>query len=184
MAEVGSKTTRAAIHEAALVLFVERGFGATTMSDIAEAAGISRRSLYRYFEDKEAVFFDYLERETAYLDELLTRPELPVTEALRSFATVLTEDPEELDRRAQVLAATPHLVSRALLRRADWEVRIARALAQRGGLESPTLEMKLRACVALGALYLAVRDAVYGDGDILGTVDRAFAYVRPVLGDD
>lgn len=46
----------AEIIEAALQLFVERGYAATRLEDIARAAGISKGSLYRYFENKEALF--------------------------------------------------------------------------------------------------------------------------------
>jgi len=44
------------IINAALELFVERGYAATRLEDIARAAGISKGSLYRYFENKEALF--------------------------------------------------------------------------------------------------------------------------------
>ncbi|MGD8483631.1 MAG: TetR/AcrR family transcriptional regulator [Thioalkalispiraceae bacterium] len=46
----------AEIIDAALQLFVERGYAATRLTDIARAAGISKGSLYRYFESKDALF--------------------------------------------------------------------------------------------------------------------------------
>lgn len=46
----------AEILDAALDLFVEKGFSATRLDDIAKRAGISKGSLYRYFENKEAIF--------------------------------------------------------------------------------------------------------------------------------
>lgn len=44
---------RAQMIQAATMLFKEKGFGATTLNDIAEAVGIDRASLYYYFDNKE-----------------------------------------------------------------------------------------------------------------------------------
>lgn len=46
---------------AALGLFTERGFHTTSVDDIATAAGISRATLYQYFESKEAVFVELMD---------------------------------------------------------------------------------------------------------------------------
>lgn len=48
---------RRLIREAALALFEEKGFEATTMMDIEARSGVSRRSIYRYFRTKEGIFF-------------------------------------------------------------------------------------------------------------------------------
>jgi AcrR family transcriptional regulator len=50
---VGRESTRARILDAALRLFGKRGFEATTMRDIAEASGVTERTVYRYFPFKE-----------------------------------------------------------------------------------------------------------------------------------
>ena len=44
------------IIEAALALFVEKGFAATRLDDVAERAGLSKAAIYLYFEDKTALF--------------------------------------------------------------------------------------------------------------------------------
>jgi AcrR family transcriptional regulator len=51
------RRTEAAIVAAGLELFAERGFGRTTVDQIAATAGISRRTFFRYFADKEELFF-------------------------------------------------------------------------------------------------------------------------------
>ena len=59
--------TRAQIAEAALDLFVSQGFAETTIDQIATAARVGRRTIFRHFATKEAILFDHLvvRRETA-----------------------------------------------------------------------------------------------------------------------
>jgi AcrR family transcriptional regulator len=49
--------TRAAIHDAAMELFAEQGFAATTVDRIAEAADVSRATVFSYFPTKEDIVF-------------------------------------------------------------------------------------------------------------------------------
>ena len=71
------------ILEAALELFGRKGFEATTVSAICEAAGVSEATLYDYFESKEQVLFS--------IAELYTRREVERIEGLRDFI----HDPRE-----------------------------------------------------------------------------------------
>lgn len=57
-----SERSRTAILEAALELFSHRGYGATSMRDIASRAGVSTGSVYHHFQDKEALFLALLEQ--------------------------------------------------------------------------------------------------------------------------
>src|ERR1700681_2856225 len=59
--------TRERLTRAAMALFLERGFEATTLDDIATAADISRRSFFHYFASKEDVIFAWHEETTAAL---------------------------------------------------------------------------------------------------------------------
>ena len=49
--------TRLAIRDAGMRLFDERGFGGTTVDDIADAAGVSRATVFTYFPTKEEIVF-------------------------------------------------------------------------------------------------------------------------------
>ena len=103
--------TRARILDLALARFCEYGISATTMSQIATDAGISRQWLYRYFENRDAVVTALLGREARrFVAELLLRdrPDAPfvdvvidafdyVVGALRAHALlqrVLVTEPE------------------------------------------------------------------------------------------
>ena len=53
---------RERIHQAAQTLFMQLGFEATSMDAIAEAAAVSKPTLYRYYQSKEALFIAVLEQ--------------------------------------------------------------------------------------------------------------------------
>jgi TetR/AcrR family transcriptional regulator of autoinduction and epiphytic fitness len=60
--------SREAIVEAAERLFLERGFGAVSMDELAEAAGVARRTLYNQFASKEEIFREMLLRVSGQLE--------------------------------------------------------------------------------------------------------------------
>jgi AcrR family transcriptional regulator len=63
--------SREAIVDAAERLFLERGFGAVSMDDLAEAAGVARRTLYNQFASKEEIFRETLLRVSGQLEDVL-----------------------------------------------------------------------------------------------------------------
>jgi len=106
--------TRARIAEAALELFVSQGYAETTIDQIAAAAAVGRRTVFRYFATKEAMLLDHLVvQRRAMLQRLDERPALEPP--LVSMHAVLRERCEEgYDRRVlaqirAVLATEPPL---------------------------------------------------------------------------
>ncbi len=73
-----SERSRTAILDAALELFSHRGYGATSMRDIAGTAGVSTGSVYHHFADKEAIFLALLEQFKAVTE----RPDFPINVVL------------------------------------------------------------------------------------------------------
>jgi AcrR family transcriptional regulator len=71
--ESKSDATRRLLLERALELFQARGVEATTMRDIARAAGLSLGAAYYYFPSKEALVFDYYEQNQREMEELAER---------------------------------------------------------------------------------------------------------------
>jgi AcrR family transcriptional regulator len=79
--EASKQATRAALQAAALQLFAERGYDATTVADIARAANVTHRTFYRYFDGKDGLLADqYLTWLAALRSEIMARPagEAPV----------------------------------------------------------------------------------------------------------
>jgi AcrR family transcriptional regulator len=80
--EERSERSRAAILDAALSLFSHRGYGATSMRDIAGAAGVSTGSVYHHFKDKESIFQALLEQ----FQGISQRHDFPINVALEEGA--------------------------------------------------------------------------------------------------
>ncbi len=76
------------ILDSAEKLFVEKGYTATSINDIAEEADFSRTSIYQYFSSKEEIYLDILERYTEPLTERLRQvtADVPtVPDKIRAF---------------------------------------------------------------------------------------------------
>lgn len=90
-----SERSRGQILDAALKLFSHRGYGATSMRDIAEEAGLSKGNVYHHFTDKETIF-------RALLDDyfaVMSQPDFPFNQALASGS--FPENLEALGRAAR-----------------------------------------------------------------------------------
>jgi TetR/AcrR family transcriptional regulator of autoinduction and epiphytic fitness len=102
--------SREAIVGAAQRLFLERGFGAVSMDDLAAAAGVARRTLYNQFASKEEIFREMLLRVSGQLEDAFppgieTRGE--VEDVLRLIARMilgLHQNPEYLGFLRMVVA--------------------------------------------------------------------------------
>jgi len=78
--EERSEKSRQQILDAALKLFSHRGYGATSVRDVAEEAGLSKGNVYHHFPDKESIFRALLDR---YF-QVMSAPEFPFNRALAS----------------------------------------------------------------------------------------------------
>jgi AcrR family transcriptional regulator len=93
--EERSERSRAQIMEAALKLFSHHGYGATSVRDIAEDAGVSKGNVYHHFPDKETIFRELLDQ--YFL--AMSNPEFPFNRALATGT--FPENLEELGRAAR-----------------------------------------------------------------------------------
>ncbi len=88
----GRGGSRDAIVEAAERLFLERGFGSVSMDELAEAAGVARRTLYNQFASKEEIFREMLLRLSRQLEDAFPpgiETEGEVEDVLRVIAGVI-----------------------------------------------------------------------------------------------
>jgi AcrR family transcriptional regulator len=110
---------RLAVVEQALRLFAEKGYEATTVDEIAEAAGISRRTFFRQFRSKEdVVFADHeaqLAQARAYLDAAQGDPWDAVCEAVVGVFERFTQTRELAARRYRVVRQVPALRDREIV---------------------------------------------------------------------
>lgn len=103
-----------AVSLAALRLFDERGFDAVSMDDVAEATGISRRSLFRLFPTKSALVWGGLDEFVdRFRTALAAHREGDPGQALRSASLVASRFPDDqvevTRRRLRVIHVTPDL---------------------------------------------------------------------------
>jgi AcrR family transcriptional regulator len=174
--------TRKAIQEHALRLFLDKGYEATTVEEIAAAAGVSHMTFFRHFPRKESVVEsdDY---DPALVDLIVTRPadEDPLTaihRALRQgFAAVPPDDREALLIRTRLILGTPALRARFWEGQETTRDLYAHALARREGLAEPDLRLRVLAAAAIAALTTAATTWAAGDGeaDLLSLLDEALA---------
>ena len=129
---------RARLRAAALELYRERGYDATTTAEIAARAGVTERTYFRHFADKREVLFDgEAELRTILLDAIAAAPDglapLPVlVQALTAAVPLLIANRPVAAQRAAVIAVTPALQERAYAKTAALTDALAQALTQRG----------------------------------------------------
>ncbi|MFW0795532.1 mycofactocin system transcriptional regulator [Gordonia sp. CPCC 205515] len=134
-------TSRAQISNVAIDLFTSRGFDETSVDDVADAVGIARRTLFRYYPSKNAIawgdFDEHLDDMRTLLADIPT--ELPMSEALRraliSFNEVPSDEVDGHRRRMALLLGVPALQAHSMLMYADWRHVIAEYCAHRLGLD-------------------------------------------------
>ncbi|MEV4000693.1 TetR family transcriptional regulator [Actinomadura sp. NPDC049753] len=182
------RAVRAELAELALGLFIERGYERTTVEDIAAAAGLSKRSFFRYFPTKEDVLFgdvdDLAER---VADDIRSRP--CDGDAWACLHAVL-RDWEPRIHAAQrdltgmrLIETTPALRARLHQKRDELRDRISAALRERPGAPLDTFTADLLTAAAGAALDAAAREWVRSDGtaDRAALIDQAFILLAPRL---
>jgi AcrR family transcriptional regulator len=129
---------RGRLQQAALTLYGERGYENTTVAEIAEHAGLTKRTFFRYFADKrEVLFWGSGALEELIVTEVGAAPESAapldaVAAALNAAAAMFEQRRESAARRQQIIVANPELQERELSKLASLAGAVAEALRRRG----------------------------------------------------
>jgi AcrR family transcriptional regulator len=182
--------TRRRLLERALKLFQQRGVDATTMRDVANAAGLSLGAAYYYFPSKDALVFAYYEDNQAQMEALAER----ATGDLRTRLGLVFHGKLEAIRphRKLLVAILPRLVDpgdpvSAFSRQSREVRRRAIAVFERllNGAELPPGGLPLAAhalwLLMLATMLLFIHDTSRGETRTHGLVDDALDLIVPML---
>ncbi|MBC3189857.1 mycofactocin system transcriptional regulator [Pseudonocardia sp. C8] len=132
-------TSRSEIEHIALDMFSEQGFDHTTVDDVAHAAGIGRRTFFRYYASKNDVAWGAFDEQLVRMRAVLAAQptELPVLECVRRAVLEFNHvEPDEQPwhrRRLRLILQTPALQAHSTLRYAAWREVVADFVAERRG---------------------------------------------------
>jgi mycofactocin system transcriptional regulator len=173
-------TSARALELIALRLFTEQGFDETTVDQIAAAAGVSRRTFFRYYDAKSAVLWNEFDNEVATIRATLaaTQDDLPIMAAVRQAVLAANhyraEDVPELRMRMSLLGSVPELIASAAVHYDAWERAVSDFVARRTGQPGDSLHP-----LAVGRATLAACRAAYdrwaarADADLTVYLDAA-----------
>ena len=177
-----SGTSSRALEVIALRLFTEQGFDETTVEQIATAAGVSRRTFFRYFDSKAAVLWHDFDVEVDALREAFdTVPDdVPLMDAIRRVVVSVNryraEDIPELRTRMHLITTVPALLASAAPHYDAWERAVSAFAATRLGQPADSLYP-----LAIGRTTLAACRAAYdrwiatADNDLTVYLELAIA---------
>lgn len=169
-------TSRAELEEAAFGLFAARGFDATTVDDIAVAAGIGRRTFFRYFRSKNDIPWGAFEAELDRMRITLKAcsPRVPLMDAIRlaliDFNRVAPAQIGLHRRRMELILRVPTLLAHSTLRFAAWRAVIAEFAAERTGRRPDDLAPQAIAHAVLGVSVAAYEHWLDDPAADLGTL--------------
>jgi AcrR family transcriptional regulator len=185
--------TREAIVEAALRLFDERGFEATTIADIAEAADIAPRTFFGYFPSKDdVVFADFQETFDGLSARLDDRPaEETAIDAIRAWIEERLGEADALDERERcrkrLISDSEALAAHNRTLMGHVEELLAGHIARDLGDQPDDVRPRMIASAVIGAL--SALDVKGADGsespptpeEALVIVDEALTFLRAGL---
>jgi TetR/AcrR family transcriptional regulator, regulator of mycofactocin system len=164
-------TSARALELIALRLYTEQGFDQTTVEQIAAAAGVSRRTFFRYFDSKTAVLWYQFDGEVDRLRSAFAQvlPDVPLMDAIREVVVGVNryraEDVPELRMRMNLICSVPELQASSAPHYDAWERTVGAFAAARLGQPSDSLyplaigRTTLAACRAAFDRWVATADS-------------------------
>jgi mycofactocin system transcriptional regulator len=164
-------TSRAELEQISLAMFSEQGFDVTSVDEIAAAAGIGRRTFFRYFKSKnDAVWGDFDTQLESFAGWFERCPaDVPLIDAISAavidFNTFDDPATAALRDRMKVILSSPALQAYSTLRYRAWREVVSRFAARRLGVADDALIPRTLGHLALGAA-LAAYEQWLADEDI------------------
>ena len=182
-------TSRAELENTAFGLFAARGFEQVTVDEIAAAAGIGRRTFFRYFPSKNDIPWGAFETELERMRARLRAcpPEVPLMDAIRlalvDFNRVSPAQVPMHRRRMELILRVPTLFAHSTLRFTAWRQVVAEFVAERTGSRPDALAPQVIAHAVLGVAVAAYQHWLDDPAADIGTLlddgmrqlDAAFA---------
>lgn len=182
------QTTAALVREA-MRLFSTNGYEETSVDEIAEAAHISRRTLFRYFPGKADIVMAWAHGLTTVLAEGMARApiDIPLQEAVIEALVLvvghISDDRAEACALAGLIERTPALKDMSLRKYSEWEDALSKGLLMRlPPTEMPSLVSRLLARTAIATFRTVLEEWIGVDGmmDLETLLRRAFRF-QPLL---
>jgi mycofactocin system transcriptional regulator len=179
------------VARAALDLFQRQGYEETTVSEIAAAVGVSRRTFFRYYDSKREVVWGEFDAELVRLANELHEAEAgePMMDVLRRAVMATNRfgagQLGELRIRIGLIGSVPSLVAHSAVRYAEWCQVVAEFVAGRTGCAPDELVPQTVARACLGAAMAAFSCwARHDTDDLIGALDRAFRLLAAGFDED
>jgi AcrR family transcriptional regulator len=176
------QATRDTIARVGLRLFAEHGYEHTTLAEIAEAANVSKRTIFAYFESKEDILFcdepAFFER----LKQTLERrpPGATTVDALRDFISTVGPMDDNAQLRKQIIHTDEGLQHSARARFARIEQLITKSIATDLDAGPDDIRPPLVAA-SITAAFTTMRDRLEGESGQQITHEQAIAILDEVL---
>jgi AcrR family transcriptional regulator len=162
--------TRRSLSEHALRLFAEKGYEATTVADIADAADMSTRTFFRHVRDKDEAMFvadeDVFDDVVGAAGDRSLPPLARLLRGVRALAGSAEKDPDVKCARERVLEENPTLRARELAQQLRWQSQVEEFLVEQGTEEGA-------ASLAAGLAMTVWREAYrrwIASGAVVGTL--------------
>ena len=175
--------TRERIASVALELFAERGYDHTTLAEIAEAADVSPRTIFAYFQSKEDILFCDEPLMYERLEQTLMEraPGQTTVDALRVFVASFHEADEQAVLRKRIIGASEGLRNSERARSAPMEELITASIAQDLGDVGPDDIRPRLIAASVTAAFSAVRDRLQDESGEPLPYEQALEILDQVL---
>jgi mycofactocin system transcriptional regulator len=178
-------TTPEHVTDVAIELFTARGFADVSVDDVAHAAGISRRTLFRYYASKNAILWGDFDTHLAHLQDLLDNvgPQVRLGEALRAallaFNTFDECETARHRKRMRVILQSAELQDYSMTMYAGWREVMAGFVARRLNVKAIDLLPQTVGWIMLGVALSAYEHWL---GDEWVTLPEALGNAFDVVG--